>query len=101
MEHILLLTAPRGAGKTTACWRFVEAAKGEGLQVEGILAPARLDDTGRKVGIDVLDVATGTRRNLAWLEPDESRRTIGPYRFDLEAMAWALDCVLQALDKPG
>jgi len=98
MIHIVLLTAPRGAGKTTACERFHEQARAAGLLVGGIVAPARFEQGGGKVGIDVVEAATGERQLLATVEPEAGLRTVGPYRFDPAVMRWALERVLLALE---
>ena len=100
MPHLVLLTAARGAGKSTACQRFVELAQDAGMQIGGILAPPRHDDRGRKAGIDAVDVTSGERRHLAVVEPDIARQTVGRYRFHQEVMDWALECVMRALDAP-
>ena len=66
MAYLVLLTAARGAGKTTACQRFLELAHDDGMQVGGILAPSRYDDRGQKASIEVVDASTGERRTLAF-----------------------------------
>ncbi len=100
MPYVVLLTAPIGAGKTTACERFLERARAGGLDAGGILAPARYGQGGEKVGIDAVDVLSGERRTLAMFEPEVALRTIGPYRFDAAVMEWALDRVSLALATP-
>ncbi len=97
---IILLAAERGAGKTTACLRLVDLARGAGLTVGGIVAPARYDVAGAKVGIDVVDVAGGERRALAAVEHDPARATVGQYRFDPAVEVWALAILLAAIDRP-
>jgi len=98
MIHIVLLTAPRGAGKTTACERFLEQARAAGMRVGGIVAPARFEQSSGKVGVDVVEAATGERRLLATVELEAGLRTIGPYRFAPAGMQWALERVLLALE---
>jgi nucleoside-triphosphatase THEP1 len=97
--RIILLSAERGAGKTTACLRLVDLARGAGLAAGGIVAPARYDADGTKVGIDVVDVFGGARRALAEIEPDPTRATVGQYRLHPEAEAWALGVLLATLDR--
>lgn len=96
----ILLSAERGAGKTTACLRLVALARGAGLTAGGIVAAARYDADGVKTGIDVMDVAGGGRRALAVVEPDHDRATVGQYRFDPDAQAWALAVLLSSLERP-
>lgn len=88
---IILLTGPRGSGKTTQCRRLAEQAQATGRDVAGILSPAVFDG-GEKVGIEALDLRTGERRPLA------RRRTAndsaaGPgtpgWLFEEAALAWA------------
>lgn len=98
--RIILLTAERGAGKTTACQRLIALARADGCTPGGIVAPARYDTAGSKVGIDVVDVASGERRSLAMVERDALRATVGQYRFDPAVEAWALHVLLTSLDQP-
>lgn len=100
MTRIILLSAARGEGKTTAAWRAAERARAGGLQIGGILAPARYDPAGHKVGIDVLDLAEGETRPLAERAPDAPDATVGEYRFDPDALTWSLGILLTALDEP-
>lgn len=100
MTRIILLTAPRGAGKTTACERMVQQARQTGLQVGGVLTPARYDATGEKIGFDAVDIATDERRLLALVAPFDAQRTVGRFRFDADVLAWAAARALQALNKP-
>jgi len=99
--RILLLVGPRGAGKTTACQRFLRRAGALGWRLGGILAPGRFGDDGGKTGMDIEDVATGERRTLGWAEADPERLTVGRFRMDEGVMSWSLDVVLQALALPG
>ena len=100
MVHLLLLTAARGAGKTTACQRFVELARAADLRVGGILTPARYDSEGVKIGFDAVDVFTGEGRLLAEISREKTRHTVGWYHFHSQTMQWALERVLQALATP-
>jgi nucleoside-triphosphatase THEP1 len=97
MARLIILAAPRGAGKTTACLRFAQLADEQGISLGGILAPARWDEAGAKTGIDILDLATGQRQHLADVEPDPAQRTVGQYRFDAQILSWALERTLDAL----
>jgi nucleoside-triphosphatase len=97
MGRLIILAAPRGAGKTTACLRFAQLADEQGIALGGVLAPARWDEDGVKTGIDILDLATGERRRLADVVPDSAQRTVGQYRFDDQVLSWALARTLDAL----
>jgi nucleoside-triphosphatase THEP1 len=100
MIRVILLSAPRGVGKTTACERFSARARQMGLRVGGILTPVRYDAQGLKVGIDAVDAYSGERRTFAVLEPDPDRATIGQYRMDEQVMSWALQRIRVALGAP-
>jgi nucleoside-triphosphatase len=85
---IALVTGKVGCGKTTTCGRTLDLLRGAGVTAGGILSPARLDTSGTKAGIDVIDVATGERRHLA----DYVRGgggTIGNYTFNQRVLSWA------------
>ena len=87
--NILILTGPRGAGKTTLCARLIDQARGAGWRVAGVLSLARVVD-GEKTGIDVVDLLSHEWRALAvrsFTRPSEIR-TAG-YAFDPQAMEWA------------
>ncbi|MCL4236721.1 MAG: hypothetical protein KJ047_00600 [Anaerolineae bacterium] len=75
----ILISGERGAGKTTALLRVRAAALGAGLSAGGFLSVARFAG-GEKVGIDVLDAATGALHPLAEVGEGGALRT-GVYRF--------------------
>lgn len=100
MIQVVLLSAARGAGKTTACQKFVVQAQQMGLRVGGILTPGRFDSQGLKTGIDIVDAHNGERRVFAVLEEDPQRATIGKYHMDEETMQWSLQRILTALSAP-
>ncbi|HML22781.1 MAG TPA: nucleoside-triphosphatase [Aggregatilinea sp.] len=81
---VLLISGWRRAGKTTLLLRLREAALGAGLTVGGFLSPER-SHNGEKVGIDLLDVATGERVSLATVGGEGAVRT-GHYTFDPAAL---------------
>lgn len=88
---ILLVTGGRRVGKTTLLLAVREAAQRAGLSVGGMLSPARFDGE-EKVGIDVLDVASGARHSLATAS-EKPRGPIhtGRYTFDADGVAAGLD----------
>ncbi len=73
---IVAIVGPRGAGKTTAAARVAAAAGSQGKRVAGILAPA-VSEAGRRVGYDVLDLATGQRDS--WLRRTDGKGGVGPF----------------------
>lgn len=91
--RILLVTGAIGSGKTTYCRAQIDAARRAGLDVAGVLSPARFAQ-GVKVGIDVLDLRSGELRELAHLRMMETASGVTGvvtqrWRFDAAALAWA------------
>jgi len=97
---ILLLCGPIRVGKTTLCQRWLCAARKAGWRVGGILAPARWDDGSKKNGINVIDLETGERHQLATIVHQRSAATVGEYCFCQSSTRWALDGLLRALRSP-
>ncbi len=62
---LTLVTGLKGAGKTRWCMDLVDQARVLQLNVCGLTSPAIFKDEN-KVGIDLLDLHTGQRRNLAY-----------------------------------
>ena len=87
-SELFLLTGWHKAGKTSLLQKLVEAAKQARWTVCGLLSPARLE-YGRRTGIYVIDVHSGTRRLLASRIAGElNGPQIGHWTFDSEALAW-------------
>ena len=76
---VILVSGERGAGKTAALLCVRKAALAAGLTAGGFLSVARFAE-GEKVGIDVLDAATGALYPLAEVGEGGAIRT-GRYRF--------------------
>lgn len=110
---IAVLTGPVHVGKTTVCRAVAELVQQRGYCVRGILTPPILDKDGMRLGIEVLDLATGERRVLArvW-QPSNGLRSpselpmlgeeyrgphVGPYYFDLEALQWGQNVIAEAI----
>jgi len=100
MTQIILLSAPRRSGKTTACQKFVDRARQADIRVGGILTPARYDQAGHKVGINVRSLLIEETHTLGTIVPIAKRRTVGHYQFDEATMQWAVEQVLHALRTP-
>lgn len=62
---IALVTGPSGSGKTALCLRVIQAAWTAGLSVTGVVCPGKYDETGIRIGIDLLDPLTDKRWPLA------------------------------------
>jgi nucleoside-triphosphatase THEP1 len=71
------------------------------------LTPPILDENGVRLGIEVVDLASGERRVLARrsgpdvgqprLEGDFAGPRVGPYRFSRRALQWGQDVVARAI----
>lgn len=106
--RLIIITGPRGAGKTTLCGRLIRRAREAGWRVAGVLSPPRMVE-GQKIGIDVVNLATDERRELAVrsFTAPAAIRTTG-YAFDEQAMEWGNatlaasgDCDLLVVDELG
>ncbi len=97
MTTVLLLTGQIGSGKSTVAARVVVLAQERGLQCDGLLCPARMDEEGRKVGIDGLRVSTGERRRLADRDLSRPGPRCGIWRFEPGAMEWMLAALTDAI----
>jgi len=106
---LTILTGPAGSGKTTLCREFAVAARRSGLDVAGVLSPARFV-AACKVGIEAVDLRSGATRPLAWLH-DPARPAmleLGSWSFDAAVLAWgnallqrAAPCGLLVVDELG
>jgi nucleoside-triphosphatase THEP1 len=64
VNHLYLLTAPRGAGKTTFCRALVDQARVAGWDVAGVLSPPVFEN-GVKTGIRAENLRTNESLSLA------------------------------------
>lgn len=62
---LVLITGPRGSGKTSWCMELIGRARSFGLRPGGLISPAVFENE-QKTGIDLLDLTTGERRRLAY-----------------------------------
>jgi nucleoside-triphosphatase len=68
---LILITGPRGVGKTSWCQEMIRDARQRSLSIGGLVSPA-VFVAGEKTGIDLLDISTGQRRRLAEHRPAAS-----------------------------
>ena len=88
MSALWLVTAPRGAGKTTFCRIFADHARREGWDVSGLLSPAAFE-LGVKTGIRAVSLRTGETCLLASAElRPPFDLPLGRWFFDKFAIEW-------------
>jgi len=110
-----VLTGRVHIGKTTVCRAVADLLQQRSYCVRGILTPPILDNTGERLGIEVVDLATGERRVLArrcpasdlaepcsstgeaGLDGDFSGPSVGPYHFDPVALQWGQAVIARAI----
>jgi nucleoside-triphosphatase THEP1 len=63
--RLLLITGPRGTGKTLWCVGLAGRARARGLHLYGLVSPA-IFEHGQKMGICLEDLETGQIRRLAY-----------------------------------
>lgn len=98
--QLVILTGPRGSGKTQACLKLAEAALARGKAPVGLISPAVFED-GHKTAIDLLDLGSGKRRRLAERPPPGAAGTAGlGWRFDATVLAWG-NAILDRLPAGG
>jgi nucleoside-triphosphatase THEP1 len=96
---IYIITGERGVGKTTLCQRVVEEACRRGWQARGVISPARMEGNGNnlyKIGIDLLDLSSGERFQLAQRIPDDAGSNTGK-NGEVMTKRWAFDPQVLAL----
>jgi nucleoside-triphosphatase THEP1 len=106
INNFLLITGHSGAGKTTWCRQWAESVRADGWRVGGLLSPPVMAGT-QKVAIDLIDLHTGERRQLAQLwqkTSNPSGISTGEWLFDPAVLTWGNDvlskltAVLTAVD---
>ena len=95
MDKIVLLMGEREIGKTHLCQRVVEETQRRGFSCAGVLSPA-LFEGGEKVGISLIDVASGEERLLATANDVPHGVRWGRYRFVPSSLAWGGDLLAKA-----
>jgi nucleoside-triphosphatase len=86
-QSLTLLTGPSGSGKTTFCREVVAQMYETEALVGGFICPAVFEN-GKKVGIDLLNIASGEQRRLGKRSQNETEATVGCWQMDEETLAW-------------
>jgi nucleoside-triphosphatase THEP1 len=94
---LILLTGPRGAGKTTACWKALPGLRAAGVRMAGFVSPPLLNGNGNKTGIEMVDLASGQHQTFAKIVQPGEQATVGAYRMDDRAIEWARGVLAAAL----
>jgi nucleoside-triphosphatase THEP1 len=92
---IVVITGPLQVGKTTVCERTLALLRERGMRPAGILTTARFGPDGERTGLDVVDVATGERRVLAFYRPGGP--ALVDYVFDDRALRWGVSVLQRAV----
>jgi nucleoside-triphosphatase THEP1 len=103
-NRAVLLTGGRGVGKTTVCQAVAELTRRQGYRPGGVITPAlyacpeqgRRDSHGVKVGFEAVDVGSGERWPLARTDQELGGPQVGPYHFEPEGLARALEVLKKA-----
>jgi nucleoside-triphosphatase THEP1 len=120
-SNLVLLTGPCDAGKTSRCLELAEEGRRQRLSLGGLISPPVLIN-GIKLSIDLLDVASGERRRLAYHRrfyqkggvagestlPTGNVLSTDAWHFNPDVLAWgnaileqSEDCDLYFLDEIG
>ncbi len=92
-SRVILLSGPRGAGKTTVLQKLLVRIKTGGTDVAGILS-LPVEEAGEKIAIDGIDLRSGETRRLAIRNSGASGQWITrQWQFDAEAMAVGGPCI--------
>jgi nucleoside-triphosphatase THEP1 len=106
--HLIILSGPRSSGKTTLIQKVLERLSDQAIDMAGILS-LPVEENGKKIAIDGLDIRSGEVRRLANRNPGLSGDlATQQWLFEPRAMQWAdgiLDistpCDLLVVDELG
>lgn len=89
------ITGPPGVGKTTALLATADRLESVGWDVEGIIAPERLDATGDRTGFDIAAYGETPRKVMSSVDRSSGPQ-VGRYRVDTDAIDAVITHVLPA-----
>ena len=95
---LVLLVGERHSGKTSTCGRLAELTSARGLSVGGILAPAIMH-TGRCVGYNIVDLATGRTSHLATIDGPGAEQ-VGRFFLLSDGLAMGRAALEQVIEQP-
>lgn len=91
-SSLWLISGSSGSGKTTCCAKIVAQALSLGMTVGGFISPA-VFQAGEKIGINLVNVATGENRRLGVYSRDNDKNTIGCWQMDESVLAWGNEII--------
>jgi nucleoside-triphosphatase THEP1 len=87
--HLIILSGPRGAGKTSLIQKTLEHLQNESVDIAGILS-LPVEEDGEKIAIAGLDLRNGETRCLAVRNPGLSGDlATRQWLFESQALQWA------------
>ena len=90
---LIALSGLKGSGKTTLLLALSEALYEKGATIKGLISPAVFEGN-RKTAINLLDLASGEKQQLARLAADSSGELkFGDWVFSQEVIAWGNACL--------
>jgi len=96
---LVIITGPRGAGKTTALQSHIQRLRHEERKPKGLLTPPLLDENGLKTGFDAMSAETGEFWELARCDKKLEGPSYGPFSFSSEGFQRALKLLDADLQK--
>jgi nucleoside-triphosphatase THEP1 len=105
---LILVSGQSGSGKTHWCLELAEHAKAQGISAVGLVSPGVIE-AGNKIGIELVDVASGSRQRLAIRRGKSGKGQFTlDWDFNDEAINWGnsilrqlITCQLLILDEIG
>ncbi len=95
--RLLLITGPRGAGKTLWCMDLVERSHTRGLRLRGLVSPS-IFEGDQKTGISLKDLETGEQRRLAYRKgAEDGDIQTQDWQMVAETMEWG-NSILEHID---
>ena len=98
-NKITIISGKKGEGKTSIIRQIIDRFRIAGITLCGLYSPGLYADT-RKIGISVMDIATGRRMQLAYYDPGwDPEMPVREWRFNDEAIAWGDRVLAQCMER--